>query len=161
MIREARMEDIDDIMLIYKKAKQIMIDDGNNNQWLNNYPSKELIKEDIDKKQFYVLERENIIHAVFSFIIGIDKTYLIIEDGKWQSDTPYGTIHRIGSDGKYHGILKEAVEFCLTKIKHIRIDTHKDNNVMNHLLPQLGFKYCGIIYVADGTKRLAYELVEE
>ena len=75
-------------------------------------------------------EGDNGICAVFAFIIGEDKSYEVIENGSWLSDSAYGTIHRIASDGKAHGILKQAVEFCLEKIPHLRIDTHADNLIM-------------------------------
>lgn len=30
---------------------------------------------------------------------------------------------------------------------------------MQHLLDKNGFKYCGIVYVEDGTERIAYQKV--
>ena len=39
----------------------------------------------------------------------------------------------------------------------IRIDTHEDNKPMRRFLEKCGFKFCGIIYLEDGSKRLAYE----
>ena len=43
---------------------------------------------------------------------------------------------------------------------HIRIDTHEDNVVMQNLLKKLGFKFCGIIHLKNGDKRLAYEKIK-
>lgn len=40
---------------------------------------------------------------------------------------------------------------------NIRVDTHKDNLVMQHILEKRGFRRCGIIYVKDGTERIAYQ----
>lgn len=40
---------------------------------------------------------------------------------------------------------------------NIRVDTHKDNLVMQHILKKRGFRRCGIIYVKDGTERIAYQ----
>jgi RimJ/RimL family protein N-acetyltransferase len=37
------------------------------------------------------------------------------------------------------------------------VDTHQDNVVMQRILEKLGFTYCGIIFVANGTPRLAYQ----
>lgn len=37
------------------------------------------------------------------------------------------------------------------------IDTHKDNKITRHLIEKNGFAKCGIIYVADGSPRIAYE----
>ena len=40
---------------------------------------------------------------------------------------------------------------------NIRIDTHKDNKIMQGLLERHGFSYCGIIYLLNGAPRLAYQ----
>ena len=80
-----------------------------------------------------------------------------VENGKWLSDTEYGVIHRIAGRTKEKGIFAEALEFCQGKITHLRIDTHKDNSIMQHALAKYGFTPCGTIYVADGTPRIAYE----
>lgn len=34
---------------------------------------------------------------------------------------------------------------------------HKDNKITRHLIEKNGFAKCGIIYVADGSPRIAYE----
>ena len=39
---------------------------------------------------------------------------------------------------------------------NIRVDTHRDNIVMQRLVEKLGFSRRGIIYIADGTERIAY-----
>lgn len=43
-------------------------------------------------------------------------------------------------------------------IPNLRADTHRNNRTMRHLLEKSGFRYCGIIHVADGSERLAYQL---
>ena len=80
----------------------------------------------------------------------------MIDNGKWSSDHPYGTIHRIAGDGS-GGILHASVEYCLTKTDYLRIDTHADNRIMQGAIAKEGFTYCGIIYVEDGSPRLAYD----
>lgn len=47
--------------------------------------------------------------------------------------------------------------WAFTQIDSIRIDTHRDNKPMQHLLNKNGFRYCGIIYLEDGDERLAYQ----
>ena len=37
------------------------------------------------------------------------------------------------------------------------VDTHRDNAIMQHNIKKHGFTYCGIIYLANGDKRLAYQ----
>ena len=73
------------------------------------------------------------------------------------SDDIYGTIHRVAGDGRIHGVLAMAVQFCEQSINHLRIDTHNDNKIMQHVIEKNGFKRCGIIHVNDGSERIAYE----
>ena len=156
-IRKAVNTDLPRIMEIYELARNYMRKTGNPNQWKNNFPSKGLLLDDINKGNLYVITADSKIHAVFAFIIGEDPTYTYIENGTWLSDTPYGTLHRIAGDRKIKGIFTIVTEFCEQKINHLRVDTHQDNQVMQHLICKNGFKKCGIIYVDDGTPRIAYE----
>lgn len=41
------------------------------------------------------------------------------------------------------------------------IDTHEDNEVMQHLILKNGFEKRGIIYTDDGSPRFAYEKTDE
>ena len=96
--------------------------------------------------------------GVFAFILGVDPTYQVIEDGAWLNDTlPYGTIHRLASSGKSKGVASAVIEWCLEHCQSLRADTHADNQIMQHLLEKNGFTRCGIIHVADGTPRIAYQ----
>lgn len=155
MIRLATKEDIEKILIIYDIARNFMRKNNNHSQWINNYPSRNLLIEDIEKEQLYVIYDDKDIHGVFSFIIGEDITYNYIE-GKWLNNDVYGTIHRIASDGSRKNIMKDCLNFCKQQIDNLRIDTHKDNTLMQKLILNNDFEYCGIIYVSDGSPRLAY-----
>ena len=156
-VRDAVMEDLPRIEEIYAFARDIMVKTGNPNQWGKTNPRSEWLVEDIKNRLLHVVENESGIHGVFYFYIGADPTYGTIEDGQWQYDAPYGTIHRIASDGS-GGILRTAVEFGSRLIDHIRIDTHHDNLVMHRAVAKLGFQRSGIIHLANGSPRIAYEL---
>lgn len=158
MIRKAQVSDIDFIMPIYDTAKLYMAANGNPNQWVGGYPSREQILSDIEKSQCYVLEESGEIHAAFIFIIGEDPTYGFIE-GQWLNQEPYGTIHRIASDGKIRGVFEKALNYCLGQISNIRIDTHEDNKIMQAKILENGFTHCGTIYLASGAPRLAFQFV--
>jgi len=159
-IRNALQKDFDDILRIYARAREYMKHSGNPTQWGENFPPKTLINDDIREKRNYVVEADGGIHGVFAFILGDDPTYARIE-GAWKSDAPYGTIHRIASDGEVKGIFAAAIAFCKTRSARLRIDTHADNKTMRCAIEKAGFKECGIIRVADGTPRIAYELIAE
>lgn len=158
MIRKATENDLAKILSIYDGARTFMRQNGNPTQWSGGYPNSEVLLEDIAKGQLYVVEEKEML-GVFMFTLDPEPTYKIIEKGEWKDSSPYGTIHRIASAGVRGGVLKEAIEFCQQKIRHLRIDTHKDNVVMQNLLTKNGFCYCGIIYLANGDERLAYEKI--
>ena len=158
-ITKAKYDDLEMIIPIYDYARSFMTDNGNPNQWIDGYPSREIIAEDINNDSFYVCknEEESIVGA-FTFIIGNDPTYENIYSGKWLNDKTYGVIHRLVSNGTTHGITKNCIEWCLKQIQNIRIDTHADNKIMQSLLDKIGFEYCGIIHTHNGTERLAYQI---
>ena len=156
-VRKAIDADLPRIAEIYAYAREFMVQTGNPNQWGTTYPPHEWLVDDIRQGLLYVIVSAENIHGVFYFYVGEDPTYGYIEDGVWKYADPYGTIHRIASDGS-GGILKTAVAFCLKMINHIRIDTHHDNIVMQRAVTKLGFERSGIIYLADGDPRIAYEL---
>ena len=158
-IRKAQWADLPRIEEIYANARKFMAETGNPNQWGNTTPVTSLLEDDIQKGDLYVLVHEDMIHGVFYFYIGIDPTYGVIEDGQWRSNTPYGTIHRIA--GASGGILAAAVAFGKKQINHIRIDTHDDNKIMQHAIAKQGFQRSGIIHLANGSPRIAYDLLVE
>ena len=159
-IRKAKREELPRIEEIYAFARKFMEETGNPHQWGKTTPEVSQLEDDIVKGDLYVLVSDDIIHGVFYFYIGIDPTYGVIEDGRWRSDTPYGTIHRIAGDGS-GGVLASAVAFGKTKINHIRIDTHHDNKIMQRAIAKQGFCRSGIIYLEDGSPRIAYDLLTE
>jgi len=156
-IRKARPEDLGTIMPIYENARKFMRDTGNKNQWINGYPSHELIQKDIASGHCFVGEEDGCIKMAFAFIIGADPTYSLIEDGAWLNDEPYGTIHRIAGNHSVKGALGMCIDYCAALTDNLRVDTHADNKIMQKLMERYGFTYCGIIYAVNGTPRLAYQ----
>lgn len=157
-IRKSRIEDIEAMQSVYEYARKFMKETGNPNQWKDDKPYLKDLINDIDNGNSYIIEENDEIAGVFSFIEGEDKTYLYIEDGKWLNDNPYGTIHRIASNGKMKNVFETALNYCLNRCSDIRIDTHQDNKVMQHKLQKNGFVRCGIIYLEDGESRIAFQL---
>ena len=159
-VRNANQEDLPRIEEIYGYARSFMAAHGNPNQWGKTTPPSAQLVKDVENRLLFAVENETGIHGVFYFYIGVDPTYLRIDGGSWRSDAPYGTIHRIAGDGS-GGILRTAVDFCNAQIDHLRIDTHEDNIVMQNAVEKLGFQRRGIIYIADGSPRIAYDRITE
>lgn len=161
-IRLAVAADLDRLMEIFESARTFMAATGNANQWINGYPQRELIASEIAASHCYVCERgAGDIAGTFCFIAGPDSTYARIEEGEWLDDAPYYVIHRLASDGTCKGIAGACIAWCKQHSSHLRVDTHADNKVMQHILKRHGFVRCGIIYVANGTPRIAYQSVAQ
>ena len=157
-VEKARVEDIDIIMSVFDAAKLFMRKTGNDKQWVEGYPSKELILNNIRDESFYVcLSDEKQIVGVFYFKEEEDKTYNKIFDGEWLNDKPYGVVHRIASNGMQSRIADFCLQWCIEKCKNIKIDTHRDNAVMQNVLKRNGYKQCGIIYLINGAERIAFQ----
>ena len=158
-VRKASPVDFPRILHIYAYARQFMAEHGNPTQWGAAYPDEELLREDLDAQRLYVVVREEQVHGVFVFNIGADPTYALIEDGAWHFDALYGTIHRIAGDGT-GGIFGACLSFCRTQCSYLRIDTHENNHIMQHIVTKAGFRRCGIIYTDNGTPRIAFDRME-
>ena len=157
MIRRALPQELPAILRLYAKARSFMAEQGNPTQWGKSSPAQNVLEEDIRKQQLYICERDGRLCGVFAFPIGEDPAYRRVEGGSWLSDSSYGTIHRLAGERTEKGIFEECLSWCRSRIGHIRIDTHEDNRIMQHLIEKNGFVRCGIIHVADGSPRTAYE----
>lgn len=155
-VRKAADSDFENILSVYAYARQFMAEHNNPNQWGTTKPSPEELCGDIRSGNLYVVEKSGTICGVFAFFLGEDPTYAEIFDGSWHFCMDYGTIHRVAGCGS-RGILHACVSYCEQITPYLRIDTHHDNYVMQRAVLKEGFRRCGIIYIADGTPRIAYD----
>ncbi len=156
------MTDLDRMTEIYARARDFMARHGNPDQWgATGWPPEALLRKDISEGRSYVCENDaGLVVGTFFFFFGpeAEPTYLKIEDGAWLDSSPYGVVHRIASDGSEKGIGTFCITWAYEQCRHLRIDTHGDNTVMQNLLRKLGFVHCGTIHVVeDSAPRLAYE----
>lgn len=157
MIRKAKPEDLEIILQIYADARNFMAASGNPGQWVNGYPTRELLEEDLRRGQLYVYETEEGIEAVFVYFKGKEADYDGIRDGHWLNERPYGVLHRIAVAQQGKGIASICLNWCYEDCKNMRGDTHENNKSMQRLFEKNGFTKCGIVRIADGTDRIAYQ----
>ena len=160
-----KKENLASIMSIIHEA-QIYLASKNIDQWQNGYPNEKAILSDISKHESFVVKDEaGIILATTMFTTKPEATYTAI-DGAWLTarNAKYGVIHRMAVGDRYRklGIAKFIVKQCEQKLKEneiisMRIDTHQDNKGMQGLVKKLGYTYCGVIFLDNGDKRLAFE----
>lgn len=159
-VRKANEGDLPRIVEIYAYARSFMAASGNPTQWGTERPPLAQLERDIAAGDLYVVANGKEIHGVFAFLLGDDPTYAVIYDGAWHFDKPYGTLHRVAGDGS-GGIFAAAVTFAKQRSSYLRIDTHENNKVMQHVIEKAGFQRCGMIITDDGTPRIAYDRFRE
>ncbi|MGH4051542.1 MAG: GNAT family N-acetyltransferase [Clostridium sp.] len=161
--KKAVAADANSIMNIINQA-QDYFREREINQWQDNYPNFETVMSDINNKNGYVLLEDNNLVGTVVVTFDGEKNYEFICDGNWISNDKYAVIHRIAVDINYKGrglstiIIKNIERLCLDRgIRSIRVDTHKENISMQKMLSKNDFKYCGIIYLDDQSKRIVFE----
>ena len=176
-IRKSKLSDIEQIMNLFDMARKTMATLGID-QWQDGYPYKENIMEDIRNDESYVVTGQNgVILATFMLMKRNESTYDRIYDGAWltEKEVQYATIHRITvlpesrasavSGKEEKPISRIIIEYAKEFVKEhnlsggIKIDTHEGNIAMRKMLEKNGFVYCGVILLADGQKRVAYQLL--
>lgn len=161
-IRKAEQKDLSIILKIFEHAKNYMKENNNPNQWGDDYPTVEIIEEDIKNSIGYVcLDEENNIVGYFCFYVGIEEDYNEIYEGNWLNDKEYAVIHRIATMSNKKGVGSFCMRYCFDKYKNIKIDTSKDNIPMQKLLEREGYTKCGIIHLRrNGGERIAFQKAE-
>ena len=160
-LRRATPADVETILHLIALARASLRDLGVD-QWQGPYPDREAILEDIGKSAGYVLDCAGVAGYV-AILPGEEPTYRQIE-GAWLQQGPYCTLHRVVADTRRRGqglgasLMAEAAALaCKGGVEALRVDTHRANIPMRHLLEKQDFVLCGQITLADGAPRLAYE----
>lgn len=157
-IEKALPGDLPEILRVFATARQAMAENGNATQWTDGYPSEECVRGDIRDGWCYVCRTpEGRVAGTFCLIFGEDPTYAEIYDGAWLNAAPYATLHRLASDGTVRGLGRRCIAWALRRCGNLRVDTHRDNAAMRHLLRDMAFRQCGTILCRDGSPRLAFQ----
>lgn len=155
-VRLTTEADLERVMEIYHGAQAFMAAHGNPTQWRDSYPTPEIVREDIALHRGYVCEENGHLYAAFMLLEGEDPNYRRI-DGAWLNDLPYQTLHRVASSGERKGMVDFIVQWALKRCENLRGDTHADNLPMQRAFERNGFRRCGIVWMQDGTERIAYQ----
>ena len=163
--QKATDEQFGQVMIIIRHA-QAYLKEAGLDQWQNGYPNEDVILQDIQRGNSYVLQKQGQVLGTAVLEFDGDPNYENIYGGQWLSDEPYGAIHRIAVEKNHKGsnlasiMIREMEELCRERnVRSLRVDTHRDNQSMKRMLQKNGFHYCGVIFLADGSPRGAWEKV--
>lgn len=157
--RKAEYTDVPRIMDLIREAKLLMAAEGRR-QWEGAYPAESDIRADIEAGAGHTICLDDKPVAYAALVLTGEPTYGRIE-GRWLTDGPYLVLHRLATRKGARlaeKMIAEAEEYARrNSMPAFRIDTNYDNAGMLHILPKLGFTYCGEITLADGSPRKAFE----
>ena len=167
-IRKTNVGDAKALMELFDEARGTIAKLGID-QWQKGYPSQEVVDSDIETKQSYAVISDGELCGTFALMNDYEPLYDVIYDGEWKTGNEnknYLAIHRVAIAVKMRGkgtstfiinyAEKQAIALGRTSL---RIDTHEGNVVMRRMLEKHGFEACGIIHLANGDPRVAYEKV--
>lgn len=164
MIEKAKLTDLSEIVAVIESARAFLkaqeID-----QWQKSaYPAAADVRSDIENNVAYVLKVDGKVAAYAAVMTGFDPAYDLIH-GAWRNDShDYVTVHRMAVSTAFRGqalgkgFLTSVFETFST-YQDFRVDTHPDNQIMQHILTKLGFEKCGVV-MFEGA-RWAYQKVLE
>ncbi|MBQ9939488.1 MAG: GNAT family N-acetyltransferase [Oscillospiraceae bacterium] len=166
IFRKAKESDLADISRIMAQARGFMEQNGVV-QWVNGYPSDEVVLEDIREENCWVFADDRGVCATVTVLTDGEPDYDKIYDGKWLTgdEGKYIAMHRVAVADRVRGqgvapkLTAQIKERARSEgFESIRIDTHRDNKAMQRMLTKSGFSPCGIIYLRkNGDERIAFE----
>lgn len=157
----AQMEDFRRCMDILNDGREFQREQGFV-QWEDGYPDEGSVLGDLQNGLGYVVKVDGVIAAYMYIGFDGDPSYPEIK-GAWNYDEPYAVVHRIAIGAEFRGqglgstTFRLVEDFCKSKGFYLlRIDTHRENKRMQHVLEKNGFQYCGTV-IQNGGDRMAYE----
>lgn len=164
MIEKAKLTDLSEIVAVIESARAYLKAQGIDQWQKSAYPAISDIRTDIENDVAYVLKVAGKVAAYGAVITGFDPAYDLIQ-GAWRNDNhDYVTVHRMAVSTAFRGqalgqrFLTSVFETFST-YQDFRVDTHPDNQIMQHILTKLGFEKCGVV-MFEGA-RWAYQKVLE
>lgn len=164
VFRKTEYSDIPCVLGMISEAQRYMKENGID-QWQNGYPNEDAVKGDIDRGESFIGVDGETGKPIVTAAISLrgEPTYGYI-DGQWRYDEPYIVVHRVAvsNSAKGRGIAGQLFAFAESYalkngFEFMRIDTHRDNLSMRRCIEKFGFEYCGVIYLADSSERLAFD----
>lgn len=146
-IRKAELGDLNIIIDIFKNAINEM-NDNNISQWDEIYPTSEILKEDILKKEMYVGIKGDTIVSVIVVNNEFDEQY---KNGDWKyADESFAVVHRLCVNPIYQNqkigqATMSMLEEILKKdgIESIRLDAFSLNPYALKMYRALGYQKVG------------------
>ncbi|MFD1432985.1 GNAT family N-acetyltransferase [Lacticaseibacillus yichunensis] len=164
-VRPGKTDDIPAIMGIISDARAFLHEQGIN-QWQGTYPDQAAVEQDIAAGTNRVLVSAGVVLGTASLIEGPDPFYKRIDGDGWLGEDPYMMIHRFAVSSQIRGqhlskfLMSNLISMAYAKgYRDLRIDTHAQNTIMQHVITSNGYQFRGIVYLDEPVpERNAYQL---
>lgn len=162
-LRVATLSEVDNIVRICAEARSFQRECGNV-QWGDDYPSAEIITQDVNSRRGYVIEKDGIVVGYCVIDTDGDPEYDEASD-LWDTRKPYAAVHRLALADTARGkglskLIFEQIEHLILSlgINVLKVDTGLRNEPLQRLMNSLAFSNRGEYTFSWGV-RLAYEKV--
>ena len=163
VFRKSTLADADAVSEIYDLARE-SLKRNEIPQWQEGVPGKESFLADVKNGNSYVIEDGGEVVGTIQ-IIEREPCYETVYNGAWMEES-HLVAHRVAvkvgcrQRGVGTMLLCEAEKKAIESGKKaLRIDTHEKNFKMRGMLEKNGYKNIGIIHLANGDERFAYEKI--
>lgn len=157
----ARWEEVGAVMDILRNGRAFQRQQGFV-QWDDSHPTQAAVEDDLRRGDGYAIRVDGELAGYLCLSFHGDPAYPEIV-GVWRFDGAYAVIHRMALGEPYRGrgltgeVFWQAGEIAKARgVEILRIDTHRDNLRMRHVLEKHGFVFCGTV-VQNGGERLAFD----
>ncbi|MFD1472179.1 GNAT family N-acetyltransferase [Companilactobacillus mishanensis] len=167
-LRQAREEDLPKVLDIISGAKKTLRDRGVD-QWQTGYPDEAILKQDLKDGINYVMLLDGEVVGTAALQQDNDPNYIDLQGGNWADDSHenFSVIHRIAVEPGHQGqhlsaaLIRQLLTTSYARgFSDVRIDTHPDNLVMQHVITSNGFIEKGLISMEeDEGARKAYQII--
>ncbi|MCF6168546.1 GNAT family N-acetyltransferase [Lutibacter sp.] len=155
MIKKALISDLEQLYSITKSCAKQMIENSIF-QWDENYPSKEILQEDIDLQQIWKLEKQGVIIGIIVLTAIEDQEY---QDVEWLTNNNNLYIHRLAIKPEYQrkGYAQKLMDFAenyalQNNYNSIRLDTFSKNKRNQKFYKKRNYKKLEKIYFPNQSE---------
>lgn len=149
-IQRARIEQLDEIFDVFCQCRLAM-ESENIFQWNANYPTREIIANDINRREMYCLVREGGVKGAVVINTDQSQQYAAIN---WQyNDGKIMVIHRLATHPQYQhqGVARQLMDFAedlavRNSFSSIRLDAYTGNPRAVKLYESRGYDMRGLVY---------------
>lgn len=139
-IRVATLDDLAVLDPIFESARQYMAAQGNAGQWVEGRPNSKSVRGNVESGEGRVVVLGD--KVVGFFVVSTNEPAYEQIAENWSVSTPYIVVHRFAAYPGYK-VGSFVFSYLQEQHDHIRVDTHRNNQTMQHLMDKFNFKYVG------------------